>query len=143
MTNDEMVRRFIPNTRLPKGGSPLKRLLKKKIGGWVEMSFDATFVRHGIRWYRVKDGMGDNGDREDWVADLPESCISLHDYNWNRLWCDTVYYGDFETAVLTALKRELHHEREKIIELHDKIERLRMSVELVENSLRSAGIDLD
>ncbi len=58
--------------------------MKKKIeGAWVEMTFDAEFFHRGIRWLRVKGGMGERGDREDWVADIPNVSISVHDYHWN------------------------------------------------------------
>jgi hypothetical protein len=49
----------------------------KKIGSWVELDFDRRLMYAGLAWYRVKDGFGGRGDREDWVADVPSVGLSV------------------------------------------------------------------
>lgn len=68
--------------RLPKGAKRIDPPLTKEVGNWVAMEYDAEFDWFGIRWLRAKGGFSDNGDREDWVADIPGVNISVHDYHW-------------------------------------------------------------
>lgn len=101
---------------LPIGAVLLKRPVRKTLGNYVEMSYDARIVIEGIRWYRVKDGMGTRGDREDWVADLPEYGLSVHDYYWNHSIDFGKKYGDtFEEAIIGVVK-ESHKNIQSSIE---------------------------
>lgn len=106
----------------PKGIKPIK--LTASIGNWVRMQFDAYIVRNGIRWLRVKGGMSGNNDREDWVADLPEVCISVSDYNWDKRLDFGTCYGSFEKAILGIVKEESVHVERKVLEYKFKSERL-------------------
>jgi hypothetical protein len=85
-----------PNTKLPKGA----RLLKPRrmaVGEWLPQMVDARLVRHSINWYRVAGGFGGRNDREDWIAQLPATCVSVSDYNWRK---DVgVFYPSFEAAM--------------------------------------------
>lgn len=89
-------------------------------GGWVPTVVDAKLTRNGIDWYRVKDGMGGRGDREDWIADVPEVCISVHDYHWNGS-SFSFNYGTFENALDQSVARILPHIAEKIAEAQKRL----------------------
>ena len=103
---------------LPKGAKEIK--VKKKIGGWVEMEFDAKLIHRGIQWLRVKDGFGDKGDREDWVADIPITCISVSDYHFRKemYWgfkehqADTIF-GAMDIQLLEAKEHIAHRKKEQ------------------------------
>lgn len=123
-------------TRLPKGAK-LVNPFTKKIGSWVEMTFDAEVIRYGIKWYRVKDGMGVSGEREDWVADLPAGCLSIHDYHWNgnpfgRDW------GTFNGAIMGETKLFLQDQQARLLEFRQKITKVEATLRQLKQSLRSA-----
>jgi hypothetical protein len=93
---------------LQKGAKMLPKPITKKVGAWGKMEFDAAIRVYGVRWLRVKDGLGGRGDREDWVADLPEVCVSVHDYHWNG---DDfgANHGSFRGAIKAEMKSSLQH----------------------------------
>lgn len=102
------------NTVLPKGGKLLKKPLKKKTGNWVEMIFDAEVLVEGIRWLRVQGGMGqgsplprNSNPREDWVADIPHGCASVHDYQFREPRWGFHEYNSFEEACREQLKNTI------------------------------------
>ena len=82
--------------------------LRKKIGAWVEMEFDAAIRVRGIRWLRVRGGLGGEFRHEDWVADVPAICCSVHDYHWNG---DDFgpNYGSFLGAIRAEMKLSLDY----------------------------------
>ena len=97
----------------PKGFQLLKSPVVKKIGGWTELKYDASLERYGITWYRIQNGFGGNGDREDWVADVPSLCVSVSDYNWIKGSFGT-YYGSFDKAIeaeITSALEEIISEK--------------------------------
>jgi hypothetical protein len=108
--------------------------VKKKIGCWVEMTFDAVTERFGVRWLRVKDGFGGRGDREDWVADIPHGCLSVHDYHWNGDGFGPDY-GSFDGAIRgeTKLMVDSLHHREN--ELRERLRKIQATVEILEKSI--------
>lgn len=61
----------------------LRKPMRAKPGGWVEMWLDAVIVYRGIKWYRAQHGFGGEGSshpREDWIAALPHVCAGAHRY---------------------------------------------------------------
>lgn len=114
------------NTVLPKGGNPLKPF-RKQVGGWNELEFDAEVYVAGIRWLRVKGGMGERGDREDWVADVP-CTASVHDYQWREPRWGFTSYETFEQACQTELKSSLERLRDSSAELESKLNATRQTL---------------
>lgn len=101
-----------PNTVLPKGAKAITPPVKMKLDAWTEQEVDATVQRHGLTWYRVKGGMGGRGDREDWVADVPAVCISVHDYHYNGEDFGP-NHGSFDNACLQEARKSLEHAKEE------------------------------
>lgn len=98
--------------------------LRKKVGGWVEMDFDRCLTRNGVRWLRVKDGMGGNGSREDWVADLPLT-VSVHDYQWKPPYFGFDRYRSMGHAMDAQLQRGIDRLEERAVELENKLAEVR------------------
>lgn len=115
-----------PNTVLPKGGKLLKPL-KAKIGGWVEMEFDAEVQVSGVRWLRVKGGMGERGDREDWVADAPLAA-STHDYQWRKPYWGSVRYASFEQGCRAEFASSLERLQRERTELESRLAIIRETI---------------
>lgn len=109
-----------PNTVLPEGGR-LITPAKLRLGRWVEMKYDATVKRAGVDWFRVKNGMGDRGDREDWCADIPGVSVAVHDYHWNGEDFGPSY-GSFDAAVAGQLTFASQCLRERIADLKRQLE---------------------
>lgn len=128
-------RKFIPNSELPKEAKLLSRTKTTAIGGWSSMMLDATLTRNGIRWLRVKGGFSGRGDREDWIADLPSSCCSVADYNWNDLDCGT-NYGTFEKALDGKLEIHLSYLRQELKESSVKVHKLQVAIHTVLAALK-------
>lgn len=61
--------------------------MKRKFGTWREMEFDSVVHLHGLTWWRVEGGFGNQEpfwvkrDRQDWVADVPGMAIGVHAYS--------------------------------------------------------------
>lgn len=108
----------------------------KKIGGWNEMEYDKTIVRKGITWYRVKDGMGGQGDREDWVASVPELCISVHDYQWREPRWGIISYPSFKAALDGEILRGIESGKSRLEKKKAEIERLTTAVAMLEKSAK-------
>lgn len=83
------------------------------VGAWKPMRFDAQTERFSVRWLRVLGGMSGKNDREDWVADLPAVCVSVHDYHWNG---DDFgpSYESFDNACRVELRNELVYATEQL-----------------------------
>jgi hypothetical protein len=126
------MKTIVPNTVLPKGARLIKPF-EKKIGGWVEMEFDAEVERLGLTWYRVKGGMGErkNGDREDWIADIPSCCISIHDYQWREPRWGSFGYESFDKAIAGRTKEALSIAKHTVIALELKLADVIKTVELI------------
>lgn len=118
-----------PNTILPKGGKLLKPPRKHRAGNWVEMVFDAEVQCADARWLRVKDGMGESGDREDWVADIPHVSASVHNYQFRPPYWGCVKYKSFEAACKGQLLKACQSAR-------IKLKRLQEEVSLMEKTLQ-------
>jgi hypothetical protein len=124
------------NKTLPKGGLLLKKPINKKIGDWVEMEFDATFVYLGIMWLRVKNGFGDRGDRESWVADITDSSPHVSDYHFvKERYCGFKNYPSFESALRGEMKYALSNAREKLKEKKRLVNRIKSSIYQLEKAL--------
>jgi len=106
---------------LPPGAEPFGPETLK-LGTYTPQQVDARLQMHGVTWYRVKGGFGGQGDREDWIADLPFS-VSASDYNWNgaEFGAD---YGSFENALTENLRHATVHARYKVEELRAQVEKL-------------------
>jgi hypothetical protein len=129
--------------KLKKGARLLKPELTAKIGGWKEMTFDAELPYMGdIAWLRVKNGMGGaNGPdvslREDWVANVPCLCISVHDYQWMKGLSFGPNYGNFQDACLAQLKRGLDHARFQKKELQHRAKVLNRGIHMIEHAVEA------
>lgn len=94
--------RFVPNTNLPTGAKAIKPR-RMKLGGYVEMEYDAELVHRGVTFYRVRGGFSHKNDREDWVAQLADgvsTCVC--DYNWHD-----VGFGEYVGTFTQALDRKI------------------------------------
>lgn len=87
---------------LPKGAKSITPFTGKR-GAWREQEFDAEIVVHGVKWFRVRNGLGGRGDREDWIADLPEISALVSNYNWRKNIAFGTFYGSFSKATLGEL----------------------------------------
>lgn len=101
-------------TRLPHGGVSINPAIKRSIGGWVEMEYDASTQRLGLTWLRAKDGFGDSGEREDWVADIPSGCLSVNRYNGEPWKSGFTVYNSFDDAVIGETRRALKQSRDSL-----------------------------
>lgn len=127
---------YKPNSKLPRGARLLKPMVTKEIGSWVRMTFDASVERYGVRWLRVYKGMGSDGRREDWVADIPCFGISVHDYHWNG---DTfgADHGSFDNACLAELECGVRSARSIAAEQSEKATKLLKAANLLEELFNS------
>ncbi len=130
-----MPKMKLPKLCTPKDAKPIYR--KEKIGGWLEMEFDASVERHGLTWLHVKDGMGGHGDREDWICDLPFVAISIHDYNWNK----NDPFGEklgrnFDEAVLSALRGSIERTQRDRKELANKLVECDKAISMLESVVK-------
>jgi hypothetical protein len=129
--------KFKPNTTLPAGGRLFKKTIKRVIATWVEQEFDAEVYRFGIRWLRVKEGMGGKGNREDWVADLPVNA-SVHDYNWRSAWPGWLNHGSIDKAIVAEMKEVKAQTLEDEESTVKKLARLRLAARTLSKSLSKA-----
>lgn len=103
-----MKTKFQPNVKLPVGAKVIAPI-RRKIGGYNELVYDAVLERHGIQWYRIKGGWGqvetsyagtpNNHPNEAWVADIKGISLSLSDYEWNDLKFFAPKWGTFEDGL--------------------------------------------
>lgn len=123
--------------KLPRGAVAIKPR-RMKIAGWVKMVFDARVTRYGVVWFRVKDGMVNKGDREDWVANIPACSVSVHDYQWNG---ETfgVNYGSFDNACFQELKSGLERTERLLAENLQTRACLTKTVSILKKSQRKRG----
>lgn len=120
---------------LPKGARLMKPA-RLSLGGWSKLTYDAKVLRSGITWYRVKGGLAEeDNSREDWIADTPEICVSVHDYQWNGDSFGT-NYGSFDKAVRGEAKRFLAFGKHRLEELQQKIAGLKTGIAILEGSIR-------
>ena len=119
---------------LPRGAKLLTPTLKKSIGNWVEMEYDAEIARLGLTWYRVKDGMGNSGDREDWVAFIPTGNLCVHDYHWKGP-VFGVRYSSFDQAIIGQTRQALQFARSRVIEQSQELAARKKTVELLTKAL--------
>ena len=76
------TKKYKPNAKLPAGAKLLKSPVWKKVGGWLDQEYDAEMQMLGLTLYRVKDGFGSHGYREDWVIDLPTGAYAVSDTDY-------------------------------------------------------------
>ena len=116
-----------------------KEPIKLKTGGWVEQEFDAALECFGVRWLRVKDGMGGDGRREDWVADVPAVSVAVHDYHWNG---DDFGpdHGSFVGAIKGESKSSMEYAIQRIKEKRAEITNLERGVAILRASLATAEL---
>lgn len=108
---------------------------KKKLGSYVELTYDARLEYLGLNWFRVQGGFGGKGDRDDWVADVPGICVSV------SRWHNKPGYGwdgdlDRETAMkkevesmLDAIGYRISETVARLAELHEGQTRLQAAME--------------
>lgn len=106
--------------KLPKTARRIKPIIKK-VGDWVEMTFDAILERNGLTWLRVKDGFGEKGNREDWVLDIPTRCVSISDYKWKGKNLGRSYKS-FEHAIDSEVLMALDFLKERKEKLRDELD---------------------
>jgi hypothetical protein len=133
------VKQIKANTVLPTGGKLLRRVLDCKIGGWVQMKFDAKVERFGLTWYRVKDGMGRNGDREDWVLDIPTQAVSIHDYQWREPRWGFEKYNSFDEAALAQMVKGLDQAESRAAEFRRDAALVDASVAILKRAIGRGG----
>lgn len=121
--------------KLPKGATMLPKIIKKSVGGWAEQEFDAKCERFGLTLYRIKDGFGGHGDREDWIVDVPSGCISINDYQYRAPYWGFERYRSFDRAIAGNIERGIEREKGKIIEHERKAEAARKSLQLLKHAL--------
>lgn len=97
------------------------------------MTFDASCVRCGITWLRVKGGFGDNGEREDWVADLPVTCAHVSTDDWCH--GKGKVHATFDQAVRTELARALDAAKRKRNELKEKLKQTDKGIAMLVGAL--------
>lgn len=123
--------------KLPKGSRKIVPV-KKEIGHWVKMTYDAQLIFRGVQWLRVKDGMSGNADREDWVANLGGVCISVHDYCFRApYWGHESHrakdiFGAMDIQLKEGLQQAENTQKERLKEaaiLKSTIEKLRSALE--------------
>lgn len=132
--------------KLPKGAILFKNPLTKKTGIWNELTFDAKVERYGITWLRVMGGFGSRSQagwhfrpttawpQEDWIADLPGICISVHDYNWDKGNFGTKY-NCFNDAVIGETRGALDCAMESKKELLKTMATLNSGIEIIKDFL--------
>jgi len=116
-----------------RGMKILTRPIKRKIGSWVEMEYDAKIKRLGMTWLRVKGGFGGRGDREDWVGDVPFGCISVSNYNWTEH--NFGHYGTFDKAIIGETRLALENLESEIKKLAGKTAQARHCLTLLKSAL--------
>lgn len=119
-----------PNSTLPNGGE-LIPVTRVKTGTWREMAVDARVERNGICWYRVKGGMGERGDREDWIAAVPGIGISVHDYHYNGEDFGP-NHGTFDNACLQEALKQLEYAKQTRAEKKAELANLESGISLLE-----------
>jgi len=124
-----------PNSVLPKGAKLIKPPIEKEVGGWVLQEFDARVERLGLTWLRVKGGMGGS---EDWIADIPSGCVSIHDYEWREPRWGSARYESFDEACAGRIARAIEHQKHKAAELRQKAEEADESVVLLARAIARA-----
>jgi hypothetical protein len=121
-------------TRIPHGYELIHSPVELQLGTFVPLVYDAKLQRNTIMWYRVQNGFGSRGDREDWVADLPVS-VSVSDYHWNGSDFGPSY-GTFDNACLQVLRIELLDYLPQMIQrAKDKLSRLESASEIISKAL--------
>ena len=99
-----------------------------KTGGWAEQDVDARAIHKGIDWYRVEDGFGTRGDREDWIADLPKLsvCVS-RDLGSEYYRVGVRNFPTIEEAMDEAIKNAMRHSDWKIDKCIEEMQDLQVA----------------
>lgn len=126
--------------RLHSGSKAINPPIKMKLGRCVEMEYDAALEFSGIRWFRVHKGMGCRGDREDWVADVPGICVSVHNYQWRAPFWGLVRYESFRAAMIGEAKSALESAAYRIAEKEKEVFTLRKGMESLERFLDRSNV---
>lgn len=129
---------------LPPGATLIDPPIQVKPATWIEQTVDASIVKNGVTWYRVKGGFGNRGNREDWIADLPVS-VSVHDYHWNGEDFGPSY-ETFDNACVEELKRALEHTKflkaeaqQKVTEAQQKVRNMTSAIIKITLALQTQG----
>lgn len=126
-----------PNTVLPKGGKLLNPIRTASIAGWSEMQYDAKVKCAGLTWLRVKGGMGGDNSGEEWVADIPSGCLSVHDYSWRAPRWGFDKWNSFEEAATESIKRHVAYARQSAKELRDKADTAERTANVLEEAAKA------
>ncbi len=112
----------------------LKSILKTAIGGWSEMEYDASMERFGLTLYRVKDGMGGAGDREDWVIALPSGCLCVHDYQYRKPYWGLEKYRSIDAAIVGQLKSGIDGQKAKALQCDARAKDAKAALAILEKA---------
>lgn len=123
---------------LPEGAREI-RPIRRKIGTWVELDFDAKLRFRGVWWFRVMGGFGGNGDREDWVADIDYGCVSVSDYHWRGKKWGSERYQTFQDALIGRMKGALGSAQRTVSKLRGELLDAKTAVKRIEASINWRG----
>lgn len=142
-------RQPVPPLPLPSDARALARPLRMKVGGYVEMSFDAYLELDGITWLRAEGGFGDGQRtnwhrREDWVAMTPGIACSVgryfeHPDHWGRgLGARNTKPTSIHAAMRAELIDKLRYSDHSLREAQEKLARLTTGRNLIRASVGKA-----
>ena len=136
-------KKYVPNSRLPKGAIMLARVVRKKIGGWVEMEYDAKIKRLGLWWWRAKGGFGDHNNRSEyWCAQIPAGCLCVDNSDWDGslpFGYDTkTLYRSFDAAVKGETKAFVEQAKQREQETLEKYETAAEARKIIEHAAARA-----
>lgn len=128
------MKTIVANSVLPSGAKEIVTI-RKKIGGWVEMEYDAECERYGLTWLRVKGGFNSHGGREDWVCDLPTGLLSVSDSSWREPRFGFDNFSSFDEAVAGEIRRSLSYAESKTKEKEREADESRETEALLRKSV--------
>jgi hypothetical protein len=111
---------------------------KRKIDGWRELEYDATFELDGLMWRRVS-GFGQVGSREDWVLDLPAVKASVTRWHDQQVW--QRWPSDKPRTMIEAMRAQVVMAsgslRAEISRHNLELAKMRASLKLLDESLKT------
>jgi hypothetical protein len=101
--------------------------VRRRLGNFVPLDYDAHLTLDGRVWHRVHMGLGHRGDREDWVLDAPDFSVIVSRYEnsehwgWDRL----ANTSSREEAMRSEVERARRDIIARIAEAEEKLLTLR------------------
>lgn len=143
-------KKYVPNSRLPKGAVLLKRPVTKKVGSWAQMDYDAKVQRLGLTWWRTKGGFSQGNPnqslhpREDWCAEIPTGCLSVSNDDWDGSapfgYEHQTLYPNFDAAIIGETKAFLSEARRDEACCLAAFKLARKAVEAIERATKSKRV---